>query len=367
MSEPTDHDEIAKPRAILTNPEVLKNPHGDIDGPTPEEIEADEDLLVDLEDDADEIYLVHSRVSSMKSLKLERFTHIEKICLRQNQITRIYLPDNLVPTLMELDLYDNNISHVKGLDHLVNLTSLDLSFNDIKHIKNISTLVHLKDLYFIQNRIQTIEGLEEFKELRNLELGANKIREIDNLDNLTALEELWLGKNKISEIKNISSLTNLKILSLPSNRIETISGLESLSSLEELYLSDNLLTGISGLENNSSLRILDISNNKVSRLENLSHLPKLEELWASNNQLASFEEVERELKDKEELNTVYFEGNPLQKASPALYRNKVRLALPQIKQIDASKFPLSTVRFFTMGHRCSTFNPSFSYVMTSTD
>lgn len=65
---------------------------------------------------------------------------------------------------------------MKGLDHVVNLTSLDLSFNDIKHIKNISTLVHLKDLYFIQNRIQTIEGLEELKELRNLELGANKIR-----------------------------------------------------------------------------------------------------------------------------------------------------------------------------------------------
>ncbi|KAF3894803.1 Phosphatase 1 regulatory subunit [Trichophyton interdigitale] len=338
--QPTDQNKPAKPHAVLTNPEVLGNPHADTGGPPPEEIEADEDLLVDLEDDADEIYLVHSRISSMKSLKLERFMNIEKICLRQNQITRIYLPDNLAPTLKELDLYDNNISHVKGLDHVVNLTSLDLSFNDIKHIKNISTLVHLKDLYFIQNRIQTIEGLEELKELRNLELGANKIREIDNLDTLTALEELWLGKNKISEIKNISSLTNLKILSIPSNRIETLSGLESLSSLEELYLSDNLLTGISGLESNANLRVLDISNNKVSRLENLSHLTKLEELWASNNQLSSFEEVERELKDKEELNTVYFEGNPLQKAAPALYRNKVRLALPQIKQIDASKCPI---------------------------
>lgn len=156
--------------------------------------------------------------------------------------------------------------------------------------------------------------------------------------------------------QNISSLTNLKILSIPSNRIETLSGLESLSSLEELYLSDNLLTGISGLESNTNLRVLDISNNKVSRLENLSHLTKLEELWASNNQLSSFEEVERELKDKEELNTVYFEGNPLQKAAPALYRNKVRLALPQIKQIDASKYLVLTVI-------CS----SFGYVMTVAD
>jgi protein phosphatase 1 regulatory subunit 7 len=47
--------------------------------------------------------------------------------------------------------------------------------------------------------------------------------------------------------------------------------------------------------------------------------------------------VESELADKEELETVYFEGNPLQRQQPALYRNKIRLALPRVVQIDASK------------------------------
>lgn len=63
----------------------------------------------------------------------------------------------------------------------------------------------------------------------------------------------------------------------------------------------------------------------------------LEEVWASNCQLDSFEEIEKVLGDKQDLTTVYFEGNPLQKRAPALYRNKVRLALPRVKQIDASK------------------------------
>lgn len=85
------------------------------------------------------------------------------------------------------------------------------------------------------------------------------------------------------------------------------------------------------------MRVLDFSNNQVTNLEHLSSLKNLEELWGSNNKLASFDEVERELKDKEKLETVYFEGNPLQMNAPALYRNKVRLALPNIKQIDASK------------------------------
>lgn len=39
----------------------------------------------------------------------------------------------------------------------------------------------------------------------------------------------------------------------------------------------------------------------------------------------------------EELKTVYFEGNPLQMKSPVVYRNKVKLALPRVVQIDASE------------------------------
>lgn len=87
------------------------------------------------------------------------------------------------------------------------------------------------------------------------------------------------------------------------------------------------------------LRVLDISNNEIEHLTNLAGIaPDLEELWASSNKLESFEEIEKELGDKEKLETVYFEGNPLQRAAGAMYRNKVKLALPRIKQIDASKW-----------------------------
>ena len=180
-----------------------------------------------------------------------------------------------------------------------------------------------------------------------------EMQEIESLDTLTGLEELWLGKNKITELKvrmvslgwygswlmrkqNISHLSNLKILSIQSNRLPQITGLSNLLNLEELYISHNALTEISGLDSNVNLRVLDISNNKITHLANLGPFEHLEELWASSNLLSSFEEVERELAKKKELKTVYFEMNPLQLRSPALYRNKVRLGLPQIQQIDAS-------------------------------
>ena len=129
----------------------------------------------------------------------------------------------------------------------------------------------------------------------------------------------------------------MKILSIQSNRLPRITGLSDLPNLEEVYISHNALTEISGLDSSLNLRVLDISNNQIQHLSGLKQLQKLEELWASSNLLNSFEEVEQELRNQKELNTVYFEANPLQLRNPALYRNKVRLALPQIEKIDASE------------------------------
>ncbi|MCJ1430442.1 hypothetical protein MMC29_008360 [Sticta canariensis] len=332
----------ADKKAMITNAEVHSDAeYSDEDAPAVEQIGADEDLLEDYELDSDDIDLVHRRITSLPALRLERFTKAEKLCLRQNQVSRIEFPSSLGSALRDLDLYDNIISHIKGLESLVHLTSLDLSFNRIKHIKNVGHLKELRDFYLVQNKIQTIEGLDGLEKLRNLELAANRIREIENLETLGGLEELWLGKNKITVMKNLDSLRNLKILSIQSNRLSEISGLSGLSNLEELYISHNILTKVSGLEENSHLRVLDISNNQITNLTNLGHLQHLEELWASSNHLSSFDEVENELAQKKELNTVYLEGNPLQTKDPVLYRNKIRLALPQIKQIDATYVRIS--------------------------
>ena len=100
----------------------------------------------------------------------------QKLCLRQNQISHVQFPPNLGPTLRDLDLYDNLISHIKGLQDLIHLTSLDLSFNKIKHIKEVDHLKELKDIYLLQNKISKIEGLNGLVKLRNLELAANRIR-----------------------------------------------------------------------------------------------------------------------------------------------------------------------------------------------
>lgn len=46
--------------------------------------------------------------------------------------------------------------------------------------------------------------------------------------------------------------------------------------------------------------------------------------------------MEKELRGLKNLETVYLEGNPCQTNDRANYRRKVMLALPQVKQIDAT-------------------------------
>lgn len=134
-------------------------------------------------------------MSSIPALRLERFAKVivsphvfqlqaqprltcpfKKLCLRQNSISSIELPESLATTLQDLELYDNLVSHIKGLDSFTELRSLDLSYNKIKHIKRVDHLKKLDHLYFVQNKISRIEGLDGLSNLAYLELGANRIR-----------------------------------------------------------------------------------------------------------------------------------------------------------------------------------------------
>jgi protein phosphatase 1 regulatory subunit 7 len=58
--------------------EIQSEPEdSDDEGPPPEQLAADEDLLDDTPEDEDEIELVHCKISDMESLKLERFKQMK--------------------------------------------------------------------------------------------------------------------------------------------------------------------------------------------------------------------------------------------------------------------------------------------------
>lgn len=294
---------------------------------------------MDFENSIENVELMHMKIESLSEIKISKYKNPKSICLRKNLIVSIDEVRDFPKTIEDLDFYDNRIIHISSqLKHLVNLKNLDFLFNNIKNIRNLDTLTQLQNLYFVQNNIKVIKNLDTLINLKNLELGGNKIEEInDGLKNLISLEKLWIGKNKIKEIKNLSNLQNLKILSLQSNKIRKIENLESLFNLEELYLSHNKIEKIENLENLKKLKIIDLTSNKITNLSNLKHLVELTDFWFSNNLVSDFNEINEQLGSLPLLETVYFEGNPIQKNNFTTYRRKLKLHLGlSVTKIDAT-------------------------------
>ncbi|KAF9468131.1 hypothetical protein BDZ94DRAFT_844706 [Collybia nuda] len=339
IPEPSKTSEARSARVVLPEAEAESDDEP-LEEASIEEVGEEGDFLEDFPDDTEDLELVHVRIGSLANMRLPRFAgHLKRMCLRQNFIS--YLdPEvfHLLTKLEELDFYDNKLKTVDdALDRLINLGVLDMSFNLLKAVPDgLKYLTSLHTVYFVQNRISKITGLEMSTKLRSLELGGNRIRKIENLDALVNLEELWLGKNKITTLENLSTLKKLKILSLQSNRITKLENLEALEDLEQLYLSHNGITRIEGLECNVKLTTFDVGNNFIPAIENISHLTFLEELWMNGNQIPDLQGLEPQLGKLSTLETLYLEANPCQAKDMTGYRRKIMLALPQLKQIDAT-------------------------------
>lgn len=286
------------------------------------------------------IDLQHKRIRFIPEDALENLPKCDYVCLRYNLIKDMSPVGKLnFNVLTELDLYDNHIKVIDGIENLVNLTNLDLSYNNIKSIQQLSKLTKLKTLYLCSNKISKIENLEGLEEnLETLELGANKIKIIENLPNFKNLKELHLAKNKIEKIEGVpdSIYGSLKILTLQENRISKIEQLDKFQNLEELYMGSNNITCIEGVEKLDKLNTLDLAHNPIETIGNgLTQLTNLTDVWLNSCKISNWKDVDSGLGSlNENLDTVYLEHNPI--ANEATYRNKLKLICKNLTQIDAT-------------------------------
>jgi len=90
---------------------------------------------------------------------------------------------------------------------LGSVTKLNLSNNKISKIEGMEKLPNLRKLDLSNNRIPDITGLETLIDLVELNLEYNKIRKIDNLEVLSSLKNLYIFEgNDIAEVnKNTKS------------------------------------------------------------------------------------------------------------------------------------------------------------------
>lgn len=138
-----------------------------------------------------------------------RFVLAKSFNKRETDITK-----GFISTLEELDLSENGLTDLKGIQFANNLSSLILNKNNIKNANYLKNLSKLTNLELSNNKIEDINFLTNLKKLKTVDLDSNNISQVPNLQNLKNLVSINLSNNKIGDLSFVTSLQsqNIKII-----------------------------------------------------------------------------------------------------------------------------------------------------------
>ncbi|RLN72722.1 hypothetical protein BBJ28_00008178 [Nothophytophthora sp. Chile5] len=219
--------------------------------------------------------------------------------------------------IFEMDLSSCRIREVGGIPGamFVNIHEINLENNQISDISGLETLPKLRILNLNRNRIETLvptsshsvgytlpdgnegggRGILACLNLEQLHLAYNQITDMTmlGLQFLDALKILHLQGNAIVCFAGLECNTQLVDLRLDKNRIRQLDPHSTLAlrQLKYLGLEDNGLKSLSNFNNMLDLEVsdtLELSNNRVTDLEEadkLAALPSLVDLRLVNNPL----------------------------------------------------------------------------------
>uniref|UniRef100_A0A672G000 Dynein regulatory complex subunit 3 n=1 Tax=Salarias fasciatus TaxID=181472 RepID=A0A672G000_SALFA len=112
--------------------------------------------------------------------------------------------------VLHLRLEYRNIRHIECLWDFTSLTRLDLNNNLIDKIQGLDHLINLKWLNLSFNRIKKIEGFQSLQKLELLNLSDNKISVIESLDAIENLTHFFLSNNCLEQLDNVLYLRRFK-------------------------------------------------------------------------------------------------------------------------------------------------------------
>jgi len=208
-----------------------------------------------------------------------------------NATITVYTEDGNITEVCEVNIYNpdiitfNDINLEKAVRESINQPTGDLLKNDVKEITNLN----LGD-----NSIYDIGGIENLRNLRSLNLSSsdpnqttsNQISDISDLKRLTKLTSLRLNNNPISDFSILKNLSNLTSLNLSGTQIDDISLLEELTKLTNLNLSENQISDISILKKLTKLTNLYLDQNEISNINPLKVSTKLKVLSLRENPIS---------------------------------------------------------------------------------
>ncbi|KAL4138583.1 hypothetical protein PRIC2_002088 [Phytophthora ramorum] len=250
----------------------------------------------------------------------------------------------------------DTLSGSGGESHLSRILDMDISSCRIREIGRIpgDVFSNVREINLENNQISDISGLEALPRLKILNLNRNRIERLmpsnasadytlpDSCDDggkgilaCLNLEQLHLAYNQITDMTTLGLqfLDSLKVLHLQGNAIVYLAGLECNTELVDVRLDKNR---IRQLEPHSTvalrqLKLLNLEDNGLKSLSNFNNMLSLETLELSNNRLTDVEEVEK-LAALPSMIDLRMNNNPLTKKH--LYRQHLLYKLNSLKVLD---------------------------------
>ncbi len=244
-----------------------------------------------------------SQMTSLRTLNLSNTGMSNLNCLKE-------LNENTYSLQMAvLDLSDNGLENIDGLENittlqslaianeklkdenltklaeLINLTTLNINGNQIENIDILSGLSKLKYLYFNNNQVQSLEPIKG-KVFYELEFTGNKVKDISPLSSHRTINNLKMDNNQIEDVSILSrismsdeqnlSVTGQKIVRILDSNVDNEVSIPlppifkaSQDSGNKIYSSTDLLLTKCKLDNSGENVIIDTSalNDEVAQVE----------------------------------------------------------------------------------------------------
>lgn len=205
--------------------------------------------------------------------------------------------------VQNLNVSDNFIHSLSGLEAFINLKTLDCSMNNLNTL-DISHNTQLESLNAYDNQLNSI-NVNSNNKLEYLNLSSNQLSSID-VSNNPYLESLSVDLNNLNSL-DVSNNLQLEYLGCYSNNLTTID-LTNNTFLKHVYLNFNNLSQLD-LTQNTILRTLSCSSNNFTELDlslntdlsyfdcrdnniaaiDLNNNVELKRLFVSNNNLSELD------------------------------------------------------------------------------
>jgi Leucine Rich repeats (2 copies)/Fibronectin type III domain len=173
---------------------------------------------------------------------------------------------------------------------LLGFEHLNLSNQHIYSISGIEHCINLQSLQLWNNHVTDLTPLAGLKHLHTLRIGYNGLTDISPLATVVTLDTLHLNANQIVDISALVGMNNLTELVLTSNAIRNTMPLAGKATIRNLSLDDNQIVYVNPLYNLYGLERLMLSNNQIDDLLPLSENPGLgagDTIWLTNNPLSA--------------------------------------------------------------------------------